>query len=152
MALAYEDSRSGFIFPHLTFFFVMLYDCREVRSCKEMKSYLEKLQQDYESSLSRNSAVAKGKSAESEEALNSVSVARVNYRTASVDTVYTITLLQQRKRFEILDDVSFTIKIESIKHKYLQLILTLPVFSLTDLDSICDASAENLLSSRFRLF
>jgi hypothetical protein len=71
-----------------------------------MKSYLEKLQQDYESSLQRNSAVAKGKSVESEESLNAVSIARVNYRSAAVDTVYTITLLQQRKRFEILDDVS----------------------------------------------
>lgn len=78
---------------------------REVRSCKDMKSYLDKLQADYDSALQRNSGIPKGKSAESEEALNQVATARVNYRSAAVDTVYTITVLQHRKRYEILDDV-----------------------------------------------
>jgi hypothetical protein len=76
---------------------------------KEMKSYLEKLGSDYENALNRNSTIAKGKGAESEEALAAVAVARVNYRAAAVDTVYTITLLQHRKRFEVLDNVSITI-------------------------------------------
>jgi len=71
-----------------------------------MRSYLDKLQQDYENTLQRNSAIPKGKNVESEEALNAVSVARVNYRSAAVDMIYTITLLQQRKRFEVLDNVS----------------------------------------------
>jgi hypothetical protein len=76
-----------------------------------MKSVVEKLQQDYDNTLQRNSAVPKGKNLESEEALNALSVARVNYRSAAVDMVYTITLLQQRKRYEILDDVSYSISL-----------------------------------------
>jgi len=71
-----------------------------------MRSYLEKLQTDYESALQRNSALPRGKSAaESEEVLAAVSVARTNYRAAAVDTVYTLTLLHARKRFEVLDGV-----------------------------------------------
>ncbi len=70
-----------------------------------MRSYLEKLQQEYENSLHRNSAIPKGKNQEAEEALNQLSAARINYRSAAVEMVYSITILQQRKRFEILDNV-----------------------------------------------
>lgn len=70
-----------------------------------MRSYLEKLQQEYENSLQRNSAIPKGKNVEAEEALNALSAARINYRSAAVEMVYSITILQQRKRFEILDNV-----------------------------------------------
>lgn len=71
-----------------------------------MRSYLEKLQQEYETALHRNSSIPKGKSAEAEEALSTLSAARINYRAAAVEMVFSITILQQRKRFEILDNVS----------------------------------------------
>lgn len=67
---------------------------------------MEKLQQEYEAALHKNSAIPKGKNAEAEEAVNSLSAARINYRSAAIEMVYSITVLQQRKRFEILDNVS----------------------------------------------
>ena len=79
---------------------------RELRACKETRSYVEKLQAEYDAALHRNSAIPKGKHAEAEEAMNAVATARTNFRSGAVDIVYQLTCFQQRKRFEILDNVS----------------------------------------------
>jgi len=71
-----------------------------------MRYSLDKLQQEHEACLTRNSAVPKGKNVEAEEAMNAVSLSKISFRSAALDIVQKITILQEKKRFEILDNVS----------------------------------------------
>jgi len=72
---------------------------------KEVRSSHEKVTSEYDSALSRNSAIPKGKNLEAEEALHSLSTARTNFRYSALKMVFSISILQQRKRFDILDNV-----------------------------------------------
>ncbi|CAG7725014.1 unnamed protein product [Allacma fusca] len=78
---------------------------KELRACKETRSYLEKLQTEYDGALNRNSAIPKGKNMEADEAMNAVNTARANFRSGAVDICYQLTCFQQKKRFEILDNI-----------------------------------------------
>jgi hypothetical protein len=81
---------------------------------KESRSSHDKVTGDYESALVRNSAVPKGKSLEAEEALTALTTARKNSRSSALKMVHSVTVLQQRKRFEILDNVRFPYPISNI--------------------------------------
>ena len=81
---------------------------REVRAMKESRSSHDKITGEFESALARNSAIPKGKNLEAEEALHSLNTARTNFRYSALKMVYSISVLQQRKRFDILDNVSLS--------------------------------------------
>lgn len=60
----------------------------------------------FDSALSRNSQATKSKPNEMEEAQNLLSATRSCFRHTTLDHVYTISIIQTKKRHEILGTVS----------------------------------------------
>ncbi|XP_066583474.1 arf-GAP with coiled-coil, ANK repeat and PH domain-containing protein 2 [Prorops nasuta] len=74
----------------------------DVKRVKEGRHYFEKISQDLDVALNRNSQVPKSRPAEYEEASNILSATRSCFRHTALDYVHVLTMLQARKRHEIL--------------------------------------------------
>jgi len=84
---------------------------RDIRACKDAKLHLDKSATDYESALLKNSAVPKGKNSEAEEATSVLNLAKQCHRTAALKMIYSLSIFQEKKRFEILDSVSTGLRV-----------------------------------------
>ena len=75
---------------------------------KESHAEFDKISNLLDSALSRNSQATKSKPAEMEEAQNLLSATQSCFRHTALDHVYSISLIQAKKRHEILGTVSIT--------------------------------------------
>ncbi|KAH0552025.1 arf-GAP with coiled-coil, ANK repeat and PH domain-containing protein 2 [Cotesia glomerata] len=74
----------------------------DVKKAKESRHYFEKISNDLDIALNRNSQVPKTRPSESEEASNILSATRSCFRHTALDYVHSLTMLQSRRRHEIL--------------------------------------------------
>ncbi|XP_008553293.1 arf-GAP with coiled-coil, ANK repeat and PH domain-containing protein 2 [Microplitis demolitor] len=74
----------------------------DVKKAKESRHYFEKISNDLDIALNRNSQVPKTRPAEYEEVSNILSATRSCFRHTSLDYVHALTMLQARRRHEIL--------------------------------------------------
>lgn len=73
-----------------------------IKSAKESRHYLEKISGDLDGALSRNAQIPKSRPLEAEEAQNILSATRSCFRHTALDHVRVLSLLQARKRQEVL--------------------------------------------------
>ncbi|KAJ1526936.1 hypothetical protein ONE63_008484 [Megalurothrips usitatus] len=73
-----------------------------IKNAKESRHYLEKISGDLDGALTRNAQVPKSRPAEAEEAQNILSATRSCFRHTALDHVRVLSLLQARKRHEVL--------------------------------------------------
>lgn len=74
---------------------------------KENKHYFEKISQDLDNVLLRNSQIAKSRSQEVEEIQNLLAATRSCFGHTTLDYVYYIHMLQSKKRHEIVGTVRY---------------------------------------------
>ncbi|KAG8035138.1 hypothetical protein G9C98_001628 [Cotesia typhae] len=74
----------------------------DVKKAKESRHYFEKISNDLDIALNRNSQVPKTRPAEYEEVSNILSATRSCFRHTALDYVHALTMLQSRRRHEIL--------------------------------------------------
>ncbi|XP_034945730.1 arf-GAP with coiled-coil, ANK repeat and PH domain-containing protein 2 [Chelonus insularis] len=75
---------------------------RDIQKVKESRHYFEKISGDLDIALNRNSQVPKSRPAEYEEVSNILSATRSCFRHTALDYVHALTMLQARRRHEIL--------------------------------------------------
>ncbi|GBP47546.1 Arf-GAP with coiled-coil, ANK repeat and PH domain-containing protein 2 [Eumeta japonica] len=78
----------------------------DIKGVKESKHYFEKISNDLDLALNRNSQVSRNKQNEVEEVVNLLSATRSCFRHTALDYVHIITMLQARKRHEILATIT----------------------------------------------
>ncbi|CAG9786632.1 unnamed protein product [Diatraea saccharalis] len=91
------DQASRTILKNLTAFIKV-----DIKGVKESKHHFEKISNDLDIALNRNSQVSRHKSMDVEEAVNLLLATRSCFRHTALDHVHKITMLQARKRHEIL--------------------------------------------------
>lgn len=74
----------------------------DIKGVKESKYHFEKISNELDTSLIRNSQVSRHKSAEVEEVMNLLLATRSCFRHTALDHVQKITMLQARKRHEVI--------------------------------------------------
>lgn len=74
----------------------------DIKKVKESRYYFERISGDLDIALNRNSQVPKSRPAEYEEASNILSATRSCFRHTALDHIHALTMLQARKRHEIL--------------------------------------------------
>ncbi|XP_046391435.1 arf-GAP with coiled-coil, ANK repeat and PH domain-containing protein 2 [Ischnura elegans] len=74
----------------------------DIRQTKESKHHFEKISADLDAALLRNAQVSRSKPLEAEEALSILSATRLCFRHTALDHLYALSLLQARKRHEII--------------------------------------------------
>ncbi|XP_024939571.1 arf-GAP with coiled-coil, ANK repeat and PH domain-containing protein 2 isoform X2 [Cephus cinctus] len=74
----------------------------DIKRVKESRHYFEKISTDLDLALNKNSQVPKSRPAEYEETSNILSATRSCFRHTALDYVHVLTMLQARKRHEIL--------------------------------------------------
>ncbi|XP_026734488.1 arf-GAP with coiled-coil, ANK repeat and PH domain-containing protein 2 [Trichoplusia ni] len=74
----------------------------DIKGVKESKNHFEKISNDLDTALNRNSQVSRHKLVEVEEVMNLLLATRSCFRHTALDHVQKITMLQARKRHEIL--------------------------------------------------
>ncbi|XP_077271295.1 centaurin beta 1A isoform X2 [Temnothorax americanus] len=74
----------------------------DIKKAKETRHYFERISGDLDIALNRNSQVPKSRPVEYEEASNILSATRSCFRHTALDYVRALTMLQARKRHEIL--------------------------------------------------
>ncbi|XP_029035686.2 arf-GAP with coiled-coil, ANK repeat and PH domain-containing protein 2 isoform X2 [Osmia bicornis bicornis] len=74
----------------------------DIRRVKESRHYFEKISADLDIALNRNSQVPKSRPAEYEETSNILSATRSCFRHTALDYIHSLTMIQARKRHEIL--------------------------------------------------
>ncbi|KAJ8721989.1 hypothetical protein PYW08_004391 [Mythimna loreyi] len=74
----------------------------DIKGVKESKNHFEKISNDLDTALNRNSQVSRHKCVEVEEVMNLLLATRSCFRHTALDHVQKITMLQARKRHEIL--------------------------------------------------
>ncbi|XP_049863259.1 arf-GAP with coiled-coil, ANK repeat and PH domain-containing protein 2 isoform X2 [Schistocerca gregaria] len=74
----------------------------DIKSVKESRHYFEKISVDLDTALSRNSQAPRNKPQEAEETQNLLSATRSCFRHTALDYVHSLSLLQTRKRHEVL--------------------------------------------------
>lgn len=79
---------------------------RDIKSARESRHYFEKISGDLDVALSRNSQASRSRPLETEEANNLLAATRACFRHTALDHVHCVTMLQARKRHEILGTVS----------------------------------------------
>ncbi|GFR62455.1 ARF-GAP with coiled-coil, ANK repeat and PH domain-containing protein 2-like [Elysia marginata] len=77
--------------------------CRDIRKVKDTKKLFEKISDDMDSSLVRNSQAQRSKMQECEDANNALTAMRSCFAHTSLDYVFHINVLNSKKRFDILD-------------------------------------------------
>ena len=75
----------------------------DFKPMKDTKGYFNKLSQDLDSALYKNAAVSKSKQTDVEEATNMLTATQSCFNYTALDYVYLITMLQAKKRHEIVD-------------------------------------------------
>ncbi|XP_034243344.1 arf-GAP with coiled-coil, ANK repeat and PH domain-containing protein 2 isoform X2 [Thrips palmi] len=73
-----------------------------IKNAKESRHHLEKISGDLDAALSKNSQVPKSRPAEAEDSQNILSATRSCFRHTALDHVRVLSLLQTRKRHEVL--------------------------------------------------
>ncbi|XP_072949106.1 arf-GAP with coiled-coil, ANK repeat and PH domain-containing protein 2 [Epargyreus clarus] len=91
------DQASRTIIKNLTAFIKV-----DIRGVKESKHHFEKISNDLDIALNRNSQVSRHKPIDVEEVVNLLLATRSCFRHTALDHVQKITMLQARKRHEIL--------------------------------------------------
>lgn len=74
----------------------------DIKRVKESRHYFEKISADLDVALNRNSQVPKSRPAEYEETSNILSATRSCFRHTALDYIHALTMLQARRRHEIL--------------------------------------------------
>lgn len=74
----------------------------DIKKVKESRHYFDKISGDLDIALNRNSQVQKSRPAEYEETSNILSATRSCFRHTALDYVHALTMLQARRRHEIL--------------------------------------------------
>ncbi|XP_053982337.1 arf-GAP with coiled-coil, ANK repeat and PH domain-containing protein 2 isoform X1 [Hylaeus volcanicus] len=74
----------------------------DIKKVKESRHYFEKISADLDIALNRNSQVPKSRPAEYEETSNILSATRSCFRHTALDYIHSLTMIQARKRHEIL--------------------------------------------------
>ncbi|XP_003704249.1 centaurin beta 1A [Megachile rotundata] len=74
----------------------------DIRRVKESRHYFEKISADLDIALNRNSQVPKSRPTEYEETSNILSATRSCFRHTALDYIHSLTMIQARKRHEIL--------------------------------------------------
>ncbi len=73
---------------------------------KDTKGYFNKLSSDLDSALQKNAAVAaKGRPSDAEDAANLLTATKSCFRYTALDYVHQISMLQSRKRHEVMDSI-----------------------------------------------
>ena len=75
----------------------------DFKPMKDTKGYFNKLSQDLDSALYKNAAVSKNKAVDVEEATNMLTATQSCFNYTALDYVYLMTMLQAKKRHEIVD-------------------------------------------------
>ncbi|XP_059049173.1 arf-GAP with coiled-coil, ANK repeat and PH domain-containing protein 2 [Achroia grisella] len=91
------DQASRTVMKNLTAFIKV-----DIKGVKESKHHFDKISNDLDIALTRNSQVSRHKSADVEEIMNLLVATRSCFRHTALDHVHKITMLQVRKRHEIL--------------------------------------------------
>lgn len=81
----------------------------DIKDVKEHKHHFEKISGEYDNVLIRNSQVARNRQQEVEEVQNLLLATRSCFGHTTLDYVYRISMLQTKKRHEIIGTVSFRI-------------------------------------------
>ncbi|XP_011152724.1 arf-GAP with coiled-coil, ANK repeat and PH domain-containing protein 2 isoform X2 [Harpegnathos saltator] len=74
----------------------------DIKRVKESRHYFERISSDLDVALNRNSQIPKSRPMEYEEASNILSATRSCFRHTALDYIHALTMLQARKRHEIL--------------------------------------------------
>ncbi|KZC14080.1 Arf-GAP with coiled-coil, ANK repeat and PH domain-containing protein 2 [Dufourea novaeangliae] len=74
----------------------------DIKRVKESRHYFEKISADLDLALNKNSQVPKTRPAEYEETSNILSATRSCFRHTALDYIHSLTMIQARKRHEIL--------------------------------------------------
>ncbi|XP_043258687.1 arf-GAP with coiled-coil, ANK repeat and PH domain-containing protein 2 [Colletes gigas] len=74
----------------------------DIKTVKESRHYFEKISADLDIALNRNSQIPKSRPTEYEEASNILSATRSCFRHTALDYIHSLTMIQARKRHEIL--------------------------------------------------
>ncbi|EZA47962.1 hypothetical protein DMN91_012484 [Ooceraea biroi] len=74
----------------------------DIKRVKESRHYFERISGDLDIALNRNSQVPKSRPAEYEETSNILSATRSCFRHTALDYIHALTMLQARKRHEVL--------------------------------------------------
>ncbi|XP_014473274.1 PREDICTED: arf-GAP with coiled-coil, ANK repeat and PH domain-containing protein 3 isoform X2 [Dinoponera quadriceps] len=113
----------------------------DIKRVKESRHYFERISSDLDVALNRNSQVPKSRPAEYEEASNILSATRSCFRHTALDYIHALTMLQARKRHEILGTLlSYMHACITYYHQGSDLAL--------DLDPFLRDLGENLVSMR----
>lgn len=80
--------------------------CRDIKAVRESRHYFEKISVDLDGALSRNSQAPRSRPAEAEEAQNLLCATRSCFRHTALDHVYCLSVLQAKKKPEVLGTVS----------------------------------------------
>jgi len=82
----------------------------DVKQMKDTRGYFNKISSDLDSSLNKNSAVSKSKPNEIEECTNLLQATQSCFRYTALDYVYQISILQSKKRTEVLESMLGLVK------------------------------------------
>ncbi len=77
---------------------------------KDTKGYFNKLSADLDSALQKNAAASKSRPSEVEDATNLLTATQSCFRYTALDYVYQISMLQSRKRHEVLETLMVTVQ------------------------------------------
>lgn len=75
----------------------------EIKNIKDTRKHFEKISDDMDSAMNRNSQAPKSKPQECEDAFNLMMANKSCFAHTSLDYVYQINILQSKKRFEVLE-------------------------------------------------
>ncbi|XP_025083083.1 arf-GAP with coiled-coil, ANK repeat and PH domain-containing protein 2-like isoform X3 [Pomacea canaliculata] len=75
----------------------------DIRKMKETKKHFEKISDDLDNALVRNSQAPRSKAQECEEAFNVLTAMKSCFAHTALDYVFQVNVLQSKKRFEVLD-------------------------------------------------
>ncbi|XP_070207244.1 arf-GAP with coiled-coil, ANK repeat and PH domain-containing protein 2-like isoform X2 [Littorina saxatilis] len=76
---------------------------KDIRKMKDMRKQFEKISDDLDAALVRNSQAQKTKPQECKEALNDLTTMKSCFAHTSLDYVFEVNVLHSKKRFEVLD-------------------------------------------------
>lgn len=78
----------------------------DVKQMKDTKGYFNKISNDLDSALYKNAGISKNKPAEVEETTNLLTATQSCFRYTTLDYVYQISMIQSKKRHEVLECLS----------------------------------------------
>jgi Arf-GAP with coiled-coil, ANK repeat and PH domain-containing protein len=82
---------------------------RDIKAIKDSKHHFEKISNEYDACVIRNSQTSKNKLQEAEDCLNMLSATRSGFQYETLNYMQSISTVNSRKKHEILGTVSFNI-------------------------------------------